>query len=96
MSGSPIASRRMLMLGPDSGWHAERLREAACRQGHRLDIAPWESIAARVGDDRAPVSLLSDQQRLSDYDAILTRTMPAGSMEQITFRLAACTRSPTA
>ncbi|WP_372897003.1 RimK family alpha-L-glutamate ligase [Stieleria sp.] len=89
MSGSPVASRRLLMLGPDTGWHAERLREAACRHGHRLEIAPWESIAARVGDDQPPVSLLSDRQQLSDFDAILTRTMPAGSMEQITFRLAA-------
>ncbi len=89
MSGSPVASRRLLMLGPDRGWHAEQLRAAACRQGHRLDIAPWESIAARIADGRSPVSLQSDQQQLSDYDAILTRTMPAGSMEQITFRLAA-------
>ncbi|MCA9137627.1 MAG: RimK family alpha-L-glutamate ligase [Planctomycetales bacterium] len=89
MNALPAAPMRFLMLGPQQGWHAEQLRNAARRQGHRLDVASYESISAQVGNPAMPVTLSGESGTLSQYDAILTRTMPGASMEKITFRLAA-------
>src|SRR6056297_2468994 len=92
--------KRLLMLGPAEGWHAEQLRRAAGRLGHHFDIACYESLRAGIdhrggaeadaaGADAAGATELDCRcGRLTDYDAILTRTMPAASMERITFRLA--------
>ncbi|WP_182869662.1 ATP-grasp domain-containing protein [Rhodopirellula sp. JC639] len=88
MTAASSARRRLLMLGPDTGWHADQIRAAARRRGHHLDIASYESMAAGVANPGSPLSLCCDAGRMLDYDAILTRTMPAGSMEKITFRLA--------
>jgi ribosomal protein S6--L-glutamate ligase len=83
-------ARRLLVLGPDQGWHAEQLRRAATRHGRVLCFADYESLAAGVGPVEPRVALTSSAGRLDDagYEAILTRTMPAASMERITFRLA--------
>lgn len=85
--------RRFLMLGPSTGWHAEQLRASAARRGHRLDAASYESISASVSDRNdspsAITTLSCESGSITDYDAILTRTMAAGSFERITFRLAA-------
>lgn len=87
MSRSAAISKHFLMLGPPNGWHANQLRSAAKRQGHRLEIATYESLAAQIGPNSPRTTLSCEQGRLSDYDALLTRTMPAASMERITFRL---------
>lgn len=80
-------ARRLLALGPSEGWHADRLRSAAERLGHRLVFAPYESLAARL--DATGQHLAScDAGELAAFDAVFCRTMPAGTLEQITFRLA--------
>lgn len=79
-------NRRILVLGPEEGWHADRLRHAARRRGEALTFAPYESLAAlidRCGRHRG----ICDAGPLFDFDAVVTRTMPTGSLEQITLRL---------
>ena len=96
--------RRMLVLGSGEGWHADQLREGAAAIDCDLCFASYESLAASIGpvnsigpdslarsDDLAHsdnLDLQSEAGSLQEFDAVLTRTMPAGSMEQITFRLA--------
>lgn len=84
--------RRFLMLGPATGWHADQLQAAAQQAGHRLEIAAWETLSAAIVEQSSTgsssVAVSCDRGDLACYDAVLTRTMPAGSMEQITFRLA--------
>ncbi|MEL6106048.1 MAG: RimK family alpha-L-glutamate ligase [Planctomycetota bacterium] len=82
----PARRRNFLMLGPDEGWHARQLKDAAESAGHALQVASYESLAARHVDS-SPV-LTSEAGSLTDFDAVLTRTMPRGTLEQITFRLA--------
>lgn len=89
MSVLRAESRRLLVLGPDQGWHASQLREAARQLGHRLEFASYESVAAAIETDASEPSIRCQSGCLNQYDAILTRTMPAASMERITFRLAA-------
>ncbi len=77
----------LLALGPGEGWHADRLRSAAERLGHRLVYAPYESLAASLdGSGRHRGRCAAGD--LAAFDAVLCRTMPAGTLEQITFRLA--------
>lgn len=77
--------RRFLILGGGQGWHADQLAAAAGRLECELVTATYESLAASLGDDSKLQCAGGD---LANFDAVLTRTMPAGTLEQITFRLA--------
>lgn len=84
----PSVNRPLLGLGPAEGWHADRLREAARRLGRQLTYAPYESLAASI-DDSGRSQTTCAAGSLADFGAVLCRTMPSGSLEQISFRLAA-------
>lgn len=88
MRDRPGGKQRFLMLGPPQGWHAEQLRQAASKCGHTLEISEYESLTSVACGPHVAQELRCDRGRLTDFDAILTRTMPAASMERITFRLA--------
>jgi len=105
MNSSASRRPRFLMLGPATGWHADQLRRAADRMGARWSVVSYESLAALIGtgsgearpaDDvwdepgaNRACRLTSGGEVIGHVDGVLTRTMPAGSLEQITFRLAA-------
>jgi RimK family alpha-L-glutamate ligase len=80
-----MTGARLLVLGGGNGWHGERLRRAADRFGCDIAFAGYESLHASIG--KAPC-LAGEAGPLGGFDALLTRTMPAGTLEQITFRLA--------
>ncbi len=82
-----MSGRRFLVLGGGDGWHINQLRAAAEVCGCRIAVAPYESLAARVSQCGSTVVTCSEGA-VGDFDAVLTRTMPAASLEQITFRLA--------
>ena len=79
-------SGRLLALGPDEGWHADQLRSAATRLGRQLVYAPYESLQSTIKNGPATTTCAAGD--LCDFDAVICRTMPAGTLEQITFRLA--------
>lgn len=80
-----MVDRRFLVLGGGDGWHANQLLSAARARDCSLAFGRWESLSAEIGlRPRATC----DAGPLDGFDAILTRTMPMGSFEQITFRLA--------
>lgn len=89
---------RILVLGPESGWHADRLRDAARSRGMVIHWARYETLKTRIGSDgtHQVFCLLTATEQvcetehwvdLSLYDHVLARTMPVGSLEQITLRL---------
>ncbi|TWT49137.1 Ribosomal protein S6 modification protein [Rubripirellula amarantea] len=77
---------RFLMLGGGEGWHANQLRQACQVRGCELELATYQSLAGSVQGDGVTITCAHGDVR--NFDAVLTRTMPAGSLEQITFRLA--------
>lgn len=81
-----MSRHRILCLGAGDGWHSNQLRQAAESLGCDLCVATYESMRATVGSGRTEFTC--DAGSVNDFDAVLTRTMPAGSFEQITFRLA--------
>lgn len=78
---------RFLCLGGGEGWHANQLRDAAVALNCEMRFASYQSLQARV-EDQFGCRLSCEAGPIDNFDAILTRTMPAGSLEQVIFRLA--------
>ncbi len=53
---------------------------------YQLDCLAFQDLQASVGDVRA-ARVGTAQQDLGSYDAVLVRTMPLGSLEQVVFRM---------
>ncbi len=83
----PDPCNRFLCLGAGEGWHANQLRTAAAALDCELHFATYETLRAKV-DDASGCSLQCDAGLIENFNAILTRTMPAGTLEQVIFRLA--------
>jgi len=79
--------KRLLALGPGNGWHADQLRLAATRHGCSLDYADYETLSSSFDAGGRHLARCTAGD-LKSFEAILCRTMPTGSMEQIIFRLA--------
>ena len=72
-----------------AGWHVRDLRRAAVDAGHTFLACSWRSLQAHVGD--GPIASAGDVV-LDDADAVLLRTMPPGTLEQVVFRMDAVGR----
>jgi ribosomal protein S6--L-glutamate ligase len=69
---------RIAILSGGTGWHVQDLLRAAGQLGHRAEAVNFRSLAAGVETEPAP---------LAGFDAVLVRTVPAGSLEQVIFRM---------
>ncbi len=69
---------RIALLSSGTGWHVRDLQRAAGALGHEAAAVDFRRVAAGVATGREP---------LSEYDAVLVRTMPPGSLEQVVFRM---------
>lgn len=69
---------RIALLSAGSGWHVRDLQRAAARHDHEARPVDFRRLSASVAQ-RPDV--------LDDFDAILVRTMPPGSLEQVVFRM---------
>src|SRR4051812_25854586 len=74
---------RIGILSGSGGWHVRDLQRAAGQRGH----------AAEAGDFRlGHATLPGPGDSLAAYDALIVRTMPQGSLEQVVFRMDALHR----
>ena len=75
---------RIAVLGSATSWHVGDLRRAA---GDRHAIVPvtYRELCSRVSPAGTKVS--SGQCDLDQFGAVLVRSMPPGSLEQIVFRM---------
>jgi ribosomal protein S6--L-glutamate ligase len=67
----------LALLSGGDGWHVRDLLRAAAQLGHRAEVLDFRRMSAAVGTAIAP----------SDFDAVIVRTMPPGSLEQVVFRM---------
>ena len=70
--------KRIAVLSGGTGWHVQDVIRAALELGHHAEAVDFRSLAAGVEAEPAP---------LAGFDAALVRTVPAGSLEQIIFRM---------
>ncbi|WP_171475540.1 ATP-grasp domain-containing protein [Frigoriglobus tundricola] len=69
---------RIAILSGGTGWHVQDVLRAAHELGHEATALDFRSLSASVhtaGDV------------LAAFDTVLVRTMPAGSLEQVVFRM---------
>ena len=76
------------ILNARTGWHTDQLCRALADRGHTWQVLPYEGLVARLGTGPSvAVGLTSDGAAIFDADAVLTRVIPTGSLEQIIYRM---------
>lgn len=71
-----------VLAAPDSWYAADLARAAAGR--YAIIPLPFSQLSATIGDED---QVSTAEHRLNDFDAIIVRTMPPGSLEQVIFRM---------
>ena len=79
----------VILCNPES-WYRRDLERAAFADGHRVTALPFEGLSAHVQTGRSTV--WGSETELSSADAVIVRTMPPGSLEQVVFRMNVLTR----
>jgi ribosomal protein S6--L-glutamate ligase len=69
---------RIALLAGGDGWHVRDLKRAAAQLGHHAETVDFRLVRAGVAAPFGP---------LAGFDAVLVRTMPPGSLEQVVFRM---------
>lgn len=82
---------RIAILGRPESWYARDLSRVIVERGHSVVAVPFENLTASVGLRHYP-SIQGLNQDLSECDAVIVRTMPPGSLEQVVFRMDALVR----
>jgi ribosomal protein S6--L-glutamate ligase len=75
---------RFLVLASPDSWYLRDLTRAAAGR-HEIVPAAFSEIEARLTANGLEV--VSGEHRLRDFDAVIVRTMPPGSLEQVVFRM---------
>lgn len=79
---------KIAVLGSPTSWYLADLKRAAAGQ-HQIDSVPFSRLTSHIGAEKTLVSSTSESHAasLESYDALLVRTMPPGSLEQVVFRM---------
>jgi ribosomal protein S6--L-glutamate ligase len=75
----------VVILSNPKSWYRRDLERAARENGHGITALPFERLSAHVDSGKSCVS--GTEAELSAVDAIIVRTMPPGSLEQVVFRM---------
>jgi len=73
------------VLANADSWYRRDLERAAQARGHRCERVDYRRLTAALG---APQTTITGEEiSLSHCDAVIVRTMPPGSLEQVVFRM---------
>jgi RimK family alpha-L-glutamate ligase len=76
---------RVAILAARQGWHTEQLCRALATRGHEGCVVPYEALEVRLGGTEPGFAAAGVE--LGTCAAVLARIVPAGSLEQIIFRM---------
>jgi len=74
----------LAVLASGNSWYLNDLRRAAADR-HRIDQVAFDGLRSDLNSDVTRVHY--QQSDLAEYSAVLVRTMPPGSLEQVVFRM---------
>ena len=77
------------VLGNPGSWYCRELERTAQERGHRFSRVDFCRLTGRVGGGAL---LAGNGVDLATVDAVIVRTMPPGSLEQVVFRMDALAR----
>ena len=72
------------VLGPAANWHLDDLRRAAASE-HEIVSLSYGQLFSHIAD--GSIAVQSGPYRLTECAAVLVRTMPPGSLEQVVLRM---------
>lgn len=76
-----------VLSSPDS-WYTRDLQRAAELAGHTVTPLSFSKVHSTVATSAVGGSIVSSgETNLAEYGAVLVRTMPPGSLEQVVFRM---------
>ena len=78
------------LLAQRTSWYGRELARAAAERGHRACQVDFPRLVGSVGSAKRVVT--ADGEDLLSFDAVVVRTMPAGSLEQVVYRMDALWR----
>ena len=81
------------ILGNEGSWYVADLTRAATVRTHQTMRIDFPKLVAGVGIERPNVT--ADDVDLTGLDAVIVRTMPPGTLEQVVFRMDALARLTT-
>ena len=76
---------RVAILSARQGWHTDQLCRALAERGHEGRVLPYEALVAHLGGEGP--AMTAGGENLGACAAVLARIIPAGSLEQIVFRV---------
>jgi ribosomal protein S6--L-glutamate ligase len=76
--------RFAVLAAPDSWYLRDLARAAGAR--HQIDCMAFSEMAAQLTPTDG-LTVSSGTNQLAQYDAVIVRTMPPGSLEQVVFRM---------
>ena len=86
---------QIAVLSNPGSWYLQDLSRAARQRGHECLGTRFPQIVARLGTDETGNSnetIRDTEGDLDQADAVIVRTMPPGSLEQVVFRMDALAR----
>lgn len=83
------------ILATEGSWYFRDLERAATARGHRCERLEFERLVARIGESHSRIDVAvaaSDRSvgspvSAAEFDAVIVRTMPPGSLEQVIYRM---------
>ncbi|MFN8202380.1 MAG: RimK family alpha-L-glutamate ligase [Solirubrobacteraceae bacterium] len=75
---------RVAILGPRDGWHTQRLAAVLAERGHDPQLVRVTRVLGRID---GTAFLHEGELALGTFDVALVRGIPAGSLEQVIFRV---------
>ena len=82
----PVSAMRIAVLTTDRGWHARDLCRAAAEVGAEILFVSWRRLLGAIGLHDGE-GIRGHDLDLRRVDVVLLRTIPAGSLEQVIFRM---------
>lgn len=79
-----MAKNRIAILGSSDSWHGQELARAFQDVGANTEFVDPLTLQARLGQS---MGVLGQGMDLQDFDMLLVREVPGGSLEQIIFRM---------
>ena len=76
---------KIAILGNPQSWYVRTLTDAATRGGHAAEAFDFCRLSSAILEPRTRTS--QSGTSLDSSDAVLVRTMPPGSLEQVVFRM---------
>lgn len=77
---------RFAVLAAPESWYLRDLARGATKLGHEVVQVSFSEIGVEL-DGAGEQRVFSGEHDLRDFDAVLVRTMPPGSLEQVVFRM---------